>query len=237
MDELLASRLSLIKHRVAVMSGKGGVGKTTVAVNLAVALAGEGRSVGILDGDVHGPNVPKMFGLEGRQPRMSEHGLEPIVFKESIKVMSMAFMLPNPDTPVIWRGPVKHTVFKQFLAEVNWGNPPEVRVGIAPPWWSLYSSICDRSDCKLNFKALIFASLADDENWGMIVAAKTAMITTTIKTSISVKAERRRFALIMIENSSARLVANPVMRQVHSSVGARTSQSRPCGTLFTPACG
>jgi len=132
MDELLASRLSLIKHRVAVMSGKGGVGKTTVAVNLAVALAAEGRSVGILDADVHGPNVPKMLGLEGRQPRMSEHGLEPIPFRDGIKVMSMAFMLPDPDTPVIWRGPVKHTVFKQFLAEVNWGALDYLIVDLPP---------------------------------------------------------------------------------------------------------
>jgi ATP-binding protein involved in chromosome partitioning len=132
MDELLASRLSLIRHRVAVMSGKGGVAKTTVAVNLAVALAAEGRSVGILDGDVHGPNVPKMFGLEGRQPRMSEQGLEPITFRENIKVMSIAFMLPDPDTPVIWRGPVKHTVFKQFLAEVDWGSLDYLIVDLPP---------------------------------------------------------------------------------------------------------
>ncbi|MEW6136888.1 MAG: Mrp/NBP35 family ATP-binding protein [Thermodesulfobacteriota bacterium] len=132
MDELLASRLGLIKHRVAVMSGKGGVGKTTVAVNLAVALANAGKTVGILDGDVHGPNVPKMFGLEGRSPGGSKVGIEPIVSETGIKVMSMAFMLPDPDTPVIWRGPVKHTVFKQFLAEVNWGPLDYLIVDLPP---------------------------------------------------------------------------------------------------------
>ena len=132
MDELLEARLRLIKHRITVMSGKGGVGKTTLAVNLAAGLAAQGKTVGILDGDVHGPNVPKMFGLDGRQPEMSESGLEPIPFGEAIKVMSMAFMLPDPDTPVIWRGPMKHSVFKQFLAEVNWGSLDYLVVDLPP---------------------------------------------------------------------------------------------------------
>lgn len=183
MDELLASRLGLIKHRVAVMSGKGGVGKTTVAVNLAVALAAEGRSVGILDADVHGPNVPKMLGLEGRQPRMTEYGLEPIVFKEGIKVMSMAFMLPDPDTPVIWRGPVKHTVFKQFLAEVNWGTLDYLIVDLPPgtgdeplsiaqlltkPLWALVVTTPQEVALLDSRKSVVFARTLEMSSLGIV---------------------------------------------------------------------
>ncbi len=132
MDELLSLRLSRIKHRIAVMSGKGGVGKSTVAVNLGVSLALNGKSVGILDADVHGPNVPKMLGLNGQQPKMGENGLMPIRAAGDVRVMSMAFLLPNEDTPVMWRGPMKHTVFKQFLAEVDWGDLDYLIVDLPP---------------------------------------------------------------------------------------------------------
>lgn len=132
MDELLAQKLGQIKHRIVVMSGKGGVGKTTVAVNLAVALAAEGKAVGILDGDIHGPNVPKMLGINGSGPMMGESGLIPIEAPPGVKVMSLAFMLPDDDTPVVWRGPVKHTLFKQFLAEVDWGTLDYLIVDLPP---------------------------------------------------------------------------------------------------------
>lgn len=132
MEDLLNRRLAQIKHRVVVMSGKGGVGKTTVAVNLAVALASRGKVVGILDADVHGPNTAKMLGLNGCQPEASGSGLVPITAAENVKVMSMAFMLPDEDTPVVWRGPVKHTLFKQFLAEVDWGGLDYLIVDLPP---------------------------------------------------------------------------------------------------------
>jgi ATP-binding protein involved in chromosome partitioning len=89
------------------MSGKGGVGKTTVAVNLAVALAASGKAVGILDADVHGPNIPKMLGLSGRHATGGANGLVPLVSRENVKVMSMAFMLPDEDTPVVVARPDK----------------------------------------------------------------------------------------------------------------------------------
>jgi len=132
MDELLTLRLGKIRHRVAVMSGKGGVGKTTVSVNLAIALSQMGKTVGILDADVHGPNIPKMLGLNGRGPVIGERGPVPVTTPENVKVMSMAFMLPDEDTPVVWRGPVKHTVFKQFLSEVDWGELDYLIVDLPP---------------------------------------------------------------------------------------------------------
>jgi len=132
LDELLSRRQAQIKNRIVVMSGKGGVGKTTVAVNLAVALASAGKAVGILDADVHGPNIPKMLGLNGRHAMGGDTGLVPITSAANVKVMSMAFMLPDEDSPVIWRGPMKHGVFKQFLAEVDWGSLDYLIVDLPP---------------------------------------------------------------------------------------------------------
>jgi Mrp family chromosome partitioning ATPase len=132
MEESLARRLSVIRRRIAVMSGKGGVGKSTVSVNLAVALAKSGRSVGILDGDIHGPDVPKMLGLDGSAPSGGPGGLLPLVGLNGVKVMSMAFLIKDADTPVAWRGPLKHSLFQQFLADVDWGDLDYLIVDLPP---------------------------------------------------------------------------------------------------------
>ena len=132
MEGRIAQGLSTIKHRIVVMSGKGGVGKSTVAANLAQALAGTGNKVGILDGDVHGPNIPKMLGLEGASPQAGPAGLLPLEAGPGLKVMSMAFLLPNSDTPVAWRGPMKHTLFQQFISDVQWGDLDYLIVDLPP---------------------------------------------------------------------------------------------------------
>ncbi len=116
----LRRRLCGIDRKILVMSGKGGVGKSSTAVNLALALAAQGHAVGLLDVDIHGPSVPKMLGLEGEKPRMSEDGIVP-VSAQGIKVMSIGFMLQSDDDAVIWRGAMKHGVIRQFIGEVVWG--------------------------------------------------------------------------------------------------------------------
>jgi len=121
-EKRLKERMLKIKYKLIVMSGKGGVGKTTVAVNLAYGLADKGKRVGILDVDIHGPNVPKMLGIEERRFVMSESGIEPIEVNPSLKVVSIAFVLENKDQPVVWRGPLKMIAIKQFLSDVNWGE-------------------------------------------------------------------------------------------------------------------
>ena len=121
-EKRLKERMLKIKYKLIVMSGKGGVGKTTVAVNLAYGLADKGKRVGILDVDIHGPNVPKMLGIEERRFVMSESGIEPIEVNPSLKVVSIAFVLENKDQPVVWRGPLKMIAIKQFLSDVNWGD-------------------------------------------------------------------------------------------------------------------
>jgi len=117
----LQSRLCRIKHKIVILSGKGGVGKSTVAVNLATALMLSGRRVGLLDVDIHGPSIPTLLGLERERIHGSEDGLLPIDIG-GLKVMSLGFLLQNQDDAVIWRGPMKMSVIKQFLKDVAWGD-------------------------------------------------------------------------------------------------------------------
>ena len=131
-EELLKQRLSAISKKIMVMSGKGGVGKSTVAVNLAVALARKGLEVGLLDADIHGPNIPKLLGLEDNRLHGSSEGIVPVSPMERLKVVSVAYILDTPDTPVIWRGPMKHGVIRQFLGEVAWGKLDMLIVDLPP---------------------------------------------------------------------------------------------------------
>jgi ATP-binding protein involved in chromosome partitioning len=117
----LQERLCRIRCKILVMSGKGGVGKSTVAVNLAVALRLAGKRVGLLDVDIHGPSIPTMLGLENRSPEGDQGQLLPIDI-DGLKVMSLGFFLRNPDEAVIWRGPLKMGAIKQFLKDVAWGD-------------------------------------------------------------------------------------------------------------------
>ncbi len=127
----LQARLCRIGHKIVVLSGKGGVGKSTVAVNLATALALNGLRVGLLDVDIHGPSVPTMLGLEGQSLKGGPGELMPVEFG-GLKVMSIGFLLQNPDDAIIWRGPMKMGVIKQFLTDVNWGDLDYLIVD-APP--------------------------------------------------------------------------------------------------------
>ena len=123
--QMLLSRMCRIKHKIMVLSGKGGVGKSTVAVNLATALALAGKRVGILDVDIHGPSVPKLLRLVGSQIATSEDAMFPVRMRcgdGSLSVMSIGFLLPTRDDAVIWRGPRKFGAIKQFLKDVEWGE-------------------------------------------------------------------------------------------------------------------
>ena len=121
-----------VKHVILVLSGKGGVGKSTVSVNLAFALTGKGKKVGLLDLDFHGPNIPKMLGIEDRRPAVLANAIEPVHVTGNLSVMSMAFLLPDTSSPVVWRGPMKMGAIQQFLAEVNWGALDYLVVDLPP---------------------------------------------------------------------------------------------------------
>lgn len=131
-DVKLMKKLSKIKHTIIVMSGKGGVGKSTVSVNIAVGLALRGYEVGILDADIHGPNVPKMLKLEDVRLEADENGIYPAEVPPRIKVMSMAFLSQDKDTPIVWRGPMKMGALRQFIEDVYWGELDYLVVDLPP---------------------------------------------------------------------------------------------------------
>ena len=123
--------LSGIQHIIAVGSGKGGVGKTTVSVNLAIALAKAGHRVGLLDGDVYGPNVPMMMGTLSEQPTMVEQDRIAPIEKDGVKMISVGVLNPG-DKPVIWRGPMLHSIIRQFLQQVEWGELDYLIIDLPP---------------------------------------------------------------------------------------------------------
>ena len=124
-------RMTRIKHKIVIGSGKGGVGKSTVTVNLAAALQNRGFKVGILDADITGPNIPKLLGIEDQKMTAGPEGLEP-ADAAGIKVVSMALLLKSRDSPVVWRGPMKMAALKQFVSDVNWGDLDFLLVDLPP---------------------------------------------------------------------------------------------------------
>ena len=122
-QSFLQENLNKMKHKIVVMSGKGGVGKSTVSVNLAYYLASQGKKVGLLDVDVHGPSIAKMTGIDGVRLTANENG-RPIPIQvptqPNLYVVTVASILESPDDPVIWRGPAKNGVIRQFLEDVCW---------------------------------------------------------------------------------------------------------------------
>jgi Mrp family chromosome partitioning ATPase len=120
--QALARRMCQIRHKILILSGKGGVGKSTVAVNLASSLANAGKRVGLLDVDIHGPSIPGLLGLGPSAIQGRNDAMRPVAYSERLKVMSIGFLLPEPDAAVIWRGPLKMSVIKQFLKDVDWGE-------------------------------------------------------------------------------------------------------------------
>ncbi|NOY69130.1 MAG: Mrp/NBP35 family ATP-binding protein [Deltaproteobacteria bacterium] len=121
-EESIKKALDKIKHKFLVMSGKGGVGKTSVSVNLAMCLAEQGFSVGIMDVDIHGPDVPRMLGLSDYMATGDGNKLAPMHYSDNLSAISVESLMPNKDEAVIWRGPLKHSAIQQFIGDVNWGD-------------------------------------------------------------------------------------------------------------------
>jgi len=121
-DAAVGQALGRIKNKILVMSGKGGVGKTSTSVNLSVALAQKGHRVGLMDVDLHGPDVPRMLGLD-KMPDMSDNGkLNPVPYSDNLSVISIESLTPGKDDAIIWRGPVKYSAIQQFIGDVDWGD-------------------------------------------------------------------------------------------------------------------
>ena len=121
-DMAVNASLGKIKYKILVMSGKGGVGKTSTSVNLSIALAAKGYRVGIMDVDLHGPDVPRMLGLNGAPQVNDRKKLSPISYSENLMAISIESFTPNKDDAIIWRGPLKFSAIKQFIGDIDWGD-------------------------------------------------------------------------------------------------------------------
>jgi len=132
LEEAVKASLSQIKNKIVVMSGKGGVGKTSTAVNLSIALARAGAKVGLIDIDLHGPDVPRMLGFTGMLDVNADNKLIPMRYNENLGAVSVESLTPGKDDAIIWRGPVKHSVIQQFIGQVAWG-PLDFLLVDAPP--------------------------------------------------------------------------------------------------------
>ncbi|HDS44534.1 MAG TPA: ATP-binding protein [Methanomicrobia archaeon] len=131
-EDAVAASMAKVKYKIMVMSGKGGVGKTTVAANLAFALGMQGLEVGLMDADIHGPDIPKILGIEDKRPEISGDMIKPIPVTPRLRAMSIGFLLPDRDSPVIWRGPMKMNAIRQFLSEVDWGDMDYLIIDLPP---------------------------------------------------------------------------------------------------------
>lgn len=141
-EKRIKEKMTKVKHALIVISGKGGVGKTTVAVNLAYALSLSGKNIGILDIDIHGPNIAKMLGIEKHSLHGSEFGIQPVEVLDRLKAVSVALIGYDSDRPVIWRGPMKTALIRQFLGDVNWGKLDYLIVDSPPGTGDEPLSVC-----------------------------------------------------------------------------------------------
>lgn len=121
-DEMIRDSLKKIKHMLLVMSGKGGVGKSTVAANLAALLSESGHRVGLMDVDLHGPNIPRMLGVTALPENLPGSRVAPVSFSENLKIISIESVMADKDQAVIWRGPLKISAIRQFVSDVEWGE-------------------------------------------------------------------------------------------------------------------
>jgi ATP-binding protein involved in chromosome partitioning len=182
----LRNAMGKIKHKIAIISGKGGVGKSTVTVNLAAAFATMGKSVGVLDADIHGPSVPRLLGLEGQQVKVTPSGVFPVDGPLGMKVMSIDFFLPE-QAPTIWRGPLKMRAIRQFLADVDWGELDFLFIDLPPGTGD---------------EPLSIAQLLPDIDGVVIVTMPSELSSSIVKKAITF-AERLNMPIIgVVENMS-----------------------------------
>jgi len=132
LNEAVKARMSQVKFKIVVLSGKGGVGKSVITANLALILASKGYNVGVLDADITGPCIPKILNVKGGSLVPDSNGIKPVLGPLNIKIVSIDYLLPNDYTPVIWRGPLKSTAILNFLGDVDWGELDYLLVDLPP---------------------------------------------------------------------------------------------------------
>lgn len=185
--QALARRLCGIKHKILVLSGKGGVGKSTVAASLAVTLARAGRSVGLLDIDLHGPSIPRLLGMVDGRATGGEGSINPVTAASGLRVMSMGFLLPNRDDALIWRGPLKYSMIKQFLRDVEWGELDYLIVDSPPGTGD---------------EPLSIGQLIEDADGAVLVTTPQALSISDVRKSVNFARQLNLPVLGVIENMS-----------------------------------
>ncbi len=183
----LNDTLKKIKHKIIVLSGKGGVGKSTVAVNLAASLAAQGHKTGLLDVDIHGPSVPKLLGLEGSPLDEIEGKLIPIRHSDTLRVISIGFLIQDDKEPVVWRGPLKHNAIKQFIKDVSWGELDYLIVDSPPGTGDEPLAVCQ---------------LIDDADGAVIVTTPQDVALLDVKKSVTFCSKLSIPVLGVVENMS-----------------------------------
>jgi ATP-binding protein involved in chromosome partitioning len=185
-QDRLKARMSQIKHKIAVISGKGGVGKSTVTANLGAALAKQGFKVGVLDADIHGPSIPRLYGLEGQQVKTGPTGAFPVPGPLGMKVMSIDFFLPE-QTPAIWRGPLKMRAIRQFLGDIIWGELDYLLIDLPPGTGD---------------EPLSVAQLLPELDGVIIVTMPSELSSTIVKKAITFANRLNMHVLGVVENMS-----------------------------------
>ncbi|MDG6218159.1 MAG: Mrp/NBP35 family ATP-binding protein [Candidatus Thermoplasmatota archaeon] len=186
-DSKITKNLTRIRHKIIVLSGKGGVGKSTVSANLAFALSEKGYDVGLMDCDIHGPSIPKMLGIEDKRPMSTETSIEPVLVMPKLKVMSMGFLLQDKDSPVIWRGPLKMAAIKQFIGDFDWGELDFLIVDLPPGTGD---------------EPLSIAQLIPNSNGAVIVTTPQDVALVSVRKSINFVKNMNMPVIGIIENMS-----------------------------------
>ena len=182
-----------IKHKILVLSGKGGVGKSSIAVSLAVWLSMQGKKVGLLDVDIHGPSVPKLLNLEGSMLQNEDDRIEPVVYSDTLKVMSVGFMIPDENAALIWRGPMKHSVIKQFVSNVAWGDLDYLVVDCPPGTGD---------------EPLSIAQILDNPDGAVVVTTPQQLAITDVKKCLTFCTQLNLPVLGVIQNMSGFVCAH-----------------------------
>ena len=196
-------KMARVKHKIMIMSGKGGVGKSTITANLAAALAKRGYRVGILDSDIHGPSIPKILGIQGKHPQKAETGITPVTTKHGVKVISMDLFLYSSEDPLIWRGPLKMKAIRQLLSDVDWGELDYLLVDLPP----------GTGDEPINI-----AQLMPEMDGALIITAPSDLSQHVVRKAVTM-AQRMRIPIIgIIENMSGFVC--PHCGEKHSLLGS-----------------
>jgi ATP-binding protein involved in chromosome partitioning len=216
----LARRMCGIGHKILILSGKGGVGKSSIAASLAIELARLGRRVGILDIDLHGPSIPRLLGILDGRVTGSGDSITPVRTRDGLLVMSMGLLLQNRDDALIWRGPLKYSMIKQFLRDVEWGELDYLVVDSPPGTGD---------------EPLSIAQLIEDADGAVVVTTPQGLSVSDVRKSVNFARQLNLPVLGVIENMSGYVCPGCGARTDVFGAGGGEEMARDMGVPFLGA--